>query len=151
MDNNAGSEKWAKKSSGSKMSGRGGGPRGRSNSNGSSFRRFKESNSGKALTAQPPSPTNDNNSDNHISSSSSDLTHGAEVVFANPIDKTYQDILDQIPYVKRCVFEQMLVLPKPGRLTKNDVYASTNFIRSPLRKIMFDDNSMASNVDFSAE
>ena len=64
MDNNAGSEKWAKKSSGSKMSGRGGGPRGRSNSNGSSFRRFKESNSGKALTAQPPSPTNDNNSDN---------------------------------------------------------------------------------------
>ena len=35
-----------------------------------------------------------------------------EVVFANPIDKTYQDILDQIPYVKRCVFEQMLVLPK---------------------------------------
>lgn len=82
MDNNAGSEKWAKKSSDSKMSGRGGGPRGRSNSNGSSFRRFKESNSGKALTAQPPSPTNDNNSDNHISSSSSDLTHGAEVVFA---------------------------------------------------------------------
>ena len=60
------------------------GSRGRSNSTGSSFRRFKDSNSGKALTAQPPSPTNNDsrNADRHINSSSSDLTHGAEVVFA---------------------------------------------------------------------
>ena len=38
----------------------------------------------KALTAQPPSPTNNDsrNVDRHINSSSSDLTHGAEVVFA---------------------------------------------------------------------
>ena len=77
------SDKWAQKTSALKLD-QSARSRGRSSSTGSSFRRFKDSNSGKALTAQPPSPTNNNsrNVDRHINSSSSDLTHGAEVVFA---------------------------------------------------------------------
>ena len=76
-------KKWAQKSSAMKLD-QSAKSRGRSNSTGSSFRRFKDSNSGKALTAQPPSPTNNDgrNGDRHMNSSSSDLTHGAEVVFA---------------------------------------------------------------------
>ena len=68
-----------------------------------------------------------------------------EDTFADPTDdKRYQEVVNQIPYVKKCVAGQMLLAPKLlGKEVNYTVIASNNFIRSPLRKLMFDNNSLS--------
>ena len=78
-----------------------------------------------------------------------------EDVFANQENREYEIVINQIPYVKRCVADQMLLLPQKrlsGDSIGYTISSSANFIRSPLRKLMFNNNSIArfaSNGRFS--
>ena len=65
-----------------------------------------------------------------------------ETVFnANPID---YDWLMTLPYVARCVTEQILIFPpQAGETIETGKYSSVQFLKSPLTEIIFEKGSMA--------
>ena len=78
----------------------------------------------------------------YISNTNVRLAH-PDTVFADGAGVDFNAIAAQIPYFAQSLSRQFVIYSRPGMQLNSAAYCSTQFLRSPLRQVLFQDSAMA--------
>ena len=66
-----------------------------------------------------------------------------DTVFQNGEVADLDNMTANLPYVARALSKQFVLFPQPGMQISDTAYSSTQFLQSPLRQVLFQNNAMA--------